>query len=238
MTSAPSWLYDEFDQVGVDFAEAATVADYDRKQGTSAEADRALAQRLGIGDGQRIIEFGCGTGSFVCEAAKLGAEVDAVDVSRAMLNHAEARAERAGLDCIRFHHAGFLTYRHGSAAVDLIFTRYALHHLPDFWKTVALTRLAEFLKPGGRLYLEDVVFSFAAHDWEAGLDGWIARMADPTGQGFSRADFETHAREEHSTFTWILEAMLCRAGFEPVEADTDDEAYASYLCRRRAWPER
>jgi hypothetical protein len=39
-------------------------------------------------------------------------------------------------------------------------TQIALHHLPDFWKQIALIRIAGMLKDGGRLCLRDMVYSF------------------------------------------------------------------------------
>lgn len=49
---------------------------------------------------------------------------------------------------IEFIQSGFLTYEHQSEPVDLIFTKAALHHLPDFWKQIALLRLNQMLKMG------------------------------------------------------------------------------------------
>jgi hypothetical protein len=45
---------------------------------------------------------------------------------------------------------------------DLVTTKYALHHLPDFRKAAALVRINRMLRPVGRLFLRDVVFSFEA----------------------------------------------------------------------------
>jgi hypothetical protein len=56
----------------------------------------------------------------------------------------------------------------------------------------------------------------------------------PRISGFSAEDFATHARDEHSTFAWILEGMLRRAGFEVLEARLTAPEYAEYLCRRSA----
>jgi hypothetical protein len=39
-----------------------------------------------------------------------------------------------------------------------------------------------------------------------------------------------HVREEHSTFAWIIEAMLTRSGFEIVEVNYQSPTYAEYLC--------
>jgi ubiquinone/menaquinone biosynthesis C-methylase UbiE len=149
-----------------------------------------------------------------------------------MLSHAKARADAAGLTNLSFHHGGFLSYRHAAAPVDVVVTRYALHHLSDFWKMAGLLRVAEMMKPGGCLYLEDVVFSFTPTAYQAEIEAWIGRVARAPGEGFTAQDFEAHVREEHSTFGWILEGMLTRAGFEICATDTTDPAYARYTCVR------
>jgi hypothetical protein len=49
---------------------------------------------------------------------------------------------------------------------------------------------------------------------------------------WSRAELEEHVRDEHSTFTWILEPMLERAGFAIESADhTGDGIFAQYVLR-------
>jgi cyclopropane fatty-acyl-phospholipid synthase-like methyltransferase len=231
----PDWHYDDLRQVGLDFEDEAAVAAYDRNQGTGAAEDEALLDRLGVkagvGPGLVMIDLGTGTGSFPRAAARRGARVWAVDVSAAMLAHAEARAQAEGLTGrITFRRAGFLTYDHDGPPADLVTSKFALHHLPDFWKAAALVRINRMLKPGGRLFLRDVVFSFEARDYAAGAEGWIARMAQADGNGFTRADFATHVRDEHSTFAWILEGLIERTGFRIVSAEKEDPAYADYLC--------
>ena len=48
------------------------------------------------------------------------------------------------------------------------------------------------------------------------------------------AELEAHVREEHSTFAWILEGMLQRAGFRVDDADYDDsKIIAWYVAVRR-----
>ena len=48
------------------------------------------------------------------------------------------------------------------------------HHLPDFWKAVALTRIAGMLRPGGIFRLSDVVYSFAPDEADDRIESWIA----------------------------------------------------------------
>lgn len=234
MTLLPAWFYNELQQVGVDFEDTEQVAAFDRNQGSSAATEQALIDRLGISRQHTVIDLGTGTGSFAIQAARNCTWVQAVDVSPAMLNYAQKQAQKANVFNITFHHSGFLTYEHQAEPVDFIVTKAAFHHLPDFWKMVACLRMAAMLKDGGVLYLRDVVFSFAPAEYRDRIDAWIDRVAKPPGEGFTRQDFETHVREEHSTFGWIIEGMLQRAGFKIVEADYFAPEYAQYVCQKVA----
>ena len=50
----------------------------------------------------------------------------------------------------------------------------------------------------------------------------------------ARADLEEHIRDEHSTFTWLLEPMIERAGFTIEQAAYSDDLFsASYVLRVR-----
>jgi hypothetical protein len=41
-----------------------------------------------------------------------------------------------------------------------VYTRNALHQLPDFWKAVALDLVGQMLRPGGVLRLRDLLHDF------------------------------------------------------------------------------
>lgn len=66
--------------------------------------------------------------------------------------------------------AGFVDYEHRGPAADVIYSRYALHHIPDFWKGIAFARLHAALKPGGLLRRWDVVYNFEPIDAENQLE--------------------------------------------------------------------
>jgi hypothetical protein len=55
----------------------------------------------------------------------------------------------------------------------------------------------------------------------------------PELSGFSRQELETHVREEYSTFAWILEGLLERAGFDIFEGEDPMPEHAEYLCTPR-----
>src|SRR5262245_32145565 len=85
----------------------------------------------------------------------------------------DAAAGAAKRECVQ---AGFLSYQHEGAAPEFVYTRNALHHLPDFWKGVALTRIAGLLADDGILQLRDLVFSFDLSHLETGIADWLRAL--------------------------------------------------------------
>jgi len=124
---------------------------------------------------------------------------------------------------------GFLSYS-PAAAVDGVFTRHALHQLPDFWKAIALSRIAAMLKPGGVLRLRDLVYDFRPDEAAGVFDGWLAAAATDPAAGYTAADYAEHIRTEHSTFRWLLEPMITAAGFAITEVSYRGRLYAAYTC--------
>jgi putative AdoMet-dependent methyltransferase len=234
----PAWRYNEMKSCGTNFHSFFVARRYDRYHQTfrdyRREAERIVAV-LGLGHGATVLDMGCGTGAFAIHAAPYYRKIYAVDVARAMLGRARRKAKKAGLANIEFHRGGFLTYQHAGDPVDAIVSTVALHHLPDFWKLVGLHRLASMVKPGGRLYLFDVVFSFDIGRYEQSLEQYIQRMSAGTGPDGRKA-VETHIRDEHSTCGWIMEGLLERAGFRIDENDYPNDFLASYLCTRKPVP--
>ncbi len=83
------------------------------------------------------------------------------------------------------------------------------------------------------LYLRDLVYAFDPREVERHIESWLASAAEHPEEGWTRAEYETHVREEYSTFSWLLEAMLARAGFKIEDAAyRQSRIYASYLCVR------
>ena len=231
MTGA--WMLDELAHAGPEHLDPAFVAGFDRKQGYPDPAeDLAVLREHGIGRAATLVDLGAGTGQFAMAAAPHVGRVVAVDVSPAMLALLRERAAGAGLANVECVRAGFLSYQHTGPAADAVFSRNALHQLPDFWKALALDRIAGLLRPGGILRLRDLIFDFQPAEAGAILDDWLeGAVADPE-RGYTREDFAEHLRTEFSTFRWLLEPMLATAGFTVVTADFDGSIYGAYTCVR------
>lgn len=227
-------MLDERASAGRENLDPDHVARYDHKEDADGPAEAALVRSLVSDDAPTILEFGPGTGQFALAAANLGGVVIAVDVSEAMLAHVAAKAEVAHLSNLRCVNAGFLTYEHEGSPVDVVYSRYALHHLGDFWKAIALTRIASVLRPGGILRLVDIVYSVDPDDAEVVIKRWMAHSSSHrVEEGWTQAELEEHVREEQSTFSWLLEPMIDRAGLVIEAADySPDQMVARYVCRR------
>jgi ubiquinone/menaquinone biosynthesis C-methylase UbiE len=227
------WMIDELAHAGPEHLGPGFVAGFDRKQGyPDPGEDLAALREHGIGRVSTVVELGAGTGRFAVAAAAEVARVVAVDVSPAMLAMLRGRVARAGLANVECVQAGFLSYEHTGPPADAVFTRNALHQLPDLWKVLALDRIARLLRPGGVLRLHDLIFDFQPAEAEAVLDAWLAGAAEDPSLGYTRDDFAEHLRTEFSTFRWLFEPMLAAAGFDIINAGFDGRVYGTYTCVR------
>ncbi|MEO6469998.1 MAG: class I SAM-dependent methyltransferase, partial [Acidimicrobiia bacterium] len=228
----PGWMLDERASAGRENLDAEHVARYDDKEDASAASEVALLQSLGLHASSTVIEFGPGTGQFTVAVAPACGHVIAVDISPVMRARLLGKCGAAGRTNVSVVDAGFLTYQHLGPPADFVYTRYALHHLPDFWKAVAFTRMRSMLRTGGIVRLWDVVYHFDIADAAERLEAWCATGGADVSSEWLRAELDEHVRDEHSTFTWLLEPMMERAGFEIERAEYSADGFsAQYVAR-------
>ena len=222
----PSWWLDERGHAGAEHLDPEYVAGYDAKSGTEWGDEIEALLSLGVEGRSTVVDIGAGTGTFALSIAPHVARVIGVDVSDAMVETMRAR----GVEAVQ---AGFLSYDHTGDLADAVFTRNALHHLPDFWKAVALMRIGRFLRPGGVLLLHDLIYSFEPEEAGSVISSWIADAPTEHVDGWTGAELAEHVRGGYSTFSWLLEPMLEHAGFEIRDRRlSDSRTYASYTCVR------
>lgn len=229
------WLLDEQASAGRENLDPAHVERYDDKEDADADAEVALLRTFGLGPASIVLDLGAGTGQFALAVAAHCARVVAVDVSPVMQRVLQRKIAASGHTNIECVSSGFLTYEHHGAPVDVAYSRYALHHLPDFWKAMALSRLSDVMRPGAVLRLWDVAYNFTPAEADERLEAWCATLADSGDDtDWTRADIEEHVRDEHSTYTWLLEPIIEHAGFRIDEADySEDGIFARYVAIRR-----
>lgn len=229
---AAGWFPDELAMAGRENLDPAHVARYDGKMDADAAAEVALLADVGLGADSTLIEFGPGTGQFTIAAAPRCAKVIAVDVSPPMLARLREKLAAATLGNVQLVQGGFLSYAHSGRPADFVYSRFALHHLPDFWKAMALQRVRAMLRPGGVFRLWDVIYDFPLAEAADRIEAWCAMGGDNVESEWSRAEMEEHVRDEHSIFSWLMEPMLAQAGFEIVDVvRSADRFEAKYLLR-------
>lgn len=226
-------MLDEMAHAGPEHLDADFIAGYDRKQGNpDPEQDIAAFEAHGLDANSRIADLAAGTGQFAIPAARRFARVTAVDVSPAMLAELRKKAAVAGAANLDIVQAGFLSYAPG-APLDGVHTRNALHQIPDFWKAIALTRMAGMLRPGGVLRLSDFIYDFQPGEAGQVFAEWFAGAAVDPAAGYTADDYIEHIRTEYSPYRWLLEPMLEAAGFEIADVRFYYRRYGVYSCVKR-----
>lgn len=129
-------------------------------QHASPALGRVTAAVLGaaaVQPGQAILDLGSGTGQISLPLAEQGGEVLAIDVSPVMADQLRAEADRRHLSSVVAAAVPIekLTLQPGS--FDLIVSSYALHHLRDPDKARLVQAAYDWLRPGGRLVIADMM---------------------------------------------------------------------------------
>lgn len=233
MKKNPKWYYKE-KQIGVNYLDSKIAEKYDdnhqKFRDFKSEA-QDVVDKLEITEEDVVLDFGCGTGGIALNLAKYCKKVICVDISQQMLDILKSKAKKQDIKNIETHCAGFLTYSHEGEEVDKIVSKFALHHLPDFWKSVALLQLADIIKTGGKFYLFDVVFTFSPHDHESSINDMIETMHNLANTSMADETI-THIKEEFSTYDWIMDGLFEKTGFSIDLKEIEAENYITYICSK------
>jgi SAM-dependent methyltransferase len=126
--------------------------DFTRIAASMRTSGEALVDQLGIAEGQRVLDVGCGDGTTAVPAAKRGAEVLGVDIASNLVAAGNARAQDLGLRNIRFQEgdaSGLQDLSDGS--FDLVMSIFGAMFAPKpFDVAKEVVRVA---KPGGRVVM-------------------------------------------------------------------------------------
>jgi SAM-dependent methyltransferase len=180
----------------------------------AATYDRSVARYHGpfldaaaIGDSDRVLDVGCGSGQTTCDAARRarGGTVVGVDLSAPLLELARSRAASDGIRNATFLQADAQVHPFGPASFDCVISRTGAMFFGD--ATTAFSNIARAVRPGGRLCLL-VWQDLAANEWLAAFLGALTGggappVAPPGAPGpFSLADpAHTHALLTGAGFT-------------------------------------
>ena len=169
----------------------------------------------------RLLDAGCGTGSYSAALRRYAGAIDGVDLNPSMLDVARAKLDGTSGCPVLLHEAGIDALPFEDACFDAVMVNQVLHHLPDSpqdgWPMLrrVLGELARVLRPGGA-----VVINTCSH--EQLRSGWWHASLVP--------DAVETMRRRHAD-TEVLTALLAGAGlaprgrFVPTDAVLQGDAY-------------
>jgi 2-polyprenyl-3-methyl-5-hydroxy-6-metoxy-1,4-benzoquinol methylase len=117
----------------------------------------ALLRRVGLRDGQRVVEIGCGSGNIACWVAQQIApngSITAIDVASDQIEQARLQAHSRNLRNIEFQVADAYSPRLPEDSFDLIYCRLVLSHLTQ--PAAALAAMRSLARPGGVVVCEEI----------------------------------------------------------------------------------
>jgi cyclopropane-fatty-acyl-phospholipid synthase len=133
-------------------------------------------QRAGIGDGQTILELGCGWGSLSLWMAERyrGSRITAVSNSAPQRRFIETEAASRGLTNLYVITADMNEFSAGPHHFDRVVSVEMFEHMRNY--ELLLERIASWLKPDGRLFVHHFCHRTLAYPYETEGDAnWMGR---------------------------------------------------------------
>ena len=126
--------------------------DFTRIAASMRESGEALVGTLGIKNGLKVLDLGCGDGTTALPAAKLGADVLGVDIARNLVEAGNRRAQEQGLTNLRFQE-GDATDLAGlqDKSFDLVVSFFGAMFAPKPFDVAK--EMVRVTRPGGRIIM-------------------------------------------------------------------------------------
>jgi len=162
-------------------------------EGAQAAKLAAILERTGTVPGERILEIGCGWGSFVEAAARGGRHVHGITLSTEQKAWVEARMARAGLNGFK---VSLTDYRDVPGSYDAVASIEMVEAVGrEYWPDY-LRAIARALKPGGRAAIQYIAFDDALFEGYANNVDFIQAYVFPGGMLIRESEFRAIAEAE------------------------------------------
>ncbi|KQN21131.1 cyclopropane-fatty-acyl-phospholipid synthase [Sphingomonas sp. Leaf30] len=151
---------------------------------------QAILDRTGTQPGDRILEIGCGWGSFAALAAQAGVDVHGLTLSTEQKRQVDARMAEAGLTGVT---VSLTDYRDVVGTYDAVASIEMVEAVGEAYWPAYLDAVARALKPGGRAALQYITIDDAIFDAYSTSVDFIQRYVFPGGMLLSEPRFRALA---------------------------------------------
>jgi SAM-dependent methyltransferase len=168
----------------------------------AASANQTVFDRIGVGDGTRLVDIACGSGLAAQTASRRGATVSGLDASQALVDIARARTPGAD-----FRVGDMFQLPFSDASFDVATS------FNGIWKGCegALNEVRRVLEPTGTLGL-----TFWGSPGKLGLLPYFLKVIELSPPSHGEASME----QGDTGRAGVIEQMLASTGFQPCDAGT------------------
>ncbi len=205
---------------------------YARDYSFSLKDIKSFIKKLEISGKDIVMDFGCGGGAFVRQAAGKAFLAVGLDINSAQIR--AARQNNSGIGNVRFIKSDFLSFEN-LPVFNKGFARKSLHHLNDAQKKIFFRRAARLMPRGSLFLIEDGIF-FSFSRKQLGKN-WERLMRDCRiyyGKDWERKkdDVIYCFRREYPTGLSQWKSALSEGGFRIAEVRKYSSFYGYILARK------
>jgi len=126
--------------------------DFTRIAQSMRESGEALIRRIGVSKGLKVLDLGCGDGTTVIPAAKLGADVLGVDIASNLVAAGNKRAKELGLTNCKFQEGDATNLQPlADKSFDLVVSIFGAMFAPKPFDVAR--EMVRVTRPGGRIVM-------------------------------------------------------------------------------------
>lgn len=183
----------------------------------------AVVAAAHVQPGDRVVDLGSGSGQLTLALAESGASVLAVDASAAALSRLKMAARTSSGPEIDILVRPLESLALPPRSADLIVTSYAMHRLRQADKEMLVSACFQWLRPGGRLIVADMMFGRGGSRNDRAIIATKVRRLARRGIGgwwrIIKNGYKYLVRvQDHPASITVWTAMFARAGFQHITA--------------------
>jgi SAM-dependent methyltransferase len=126
--------------------------DFTKIAASMRESGEELVKTIGVSDGMKVLDLGCGDGTTAVPAAQAGAEVLGVDIASNLVAAGNERAKELGLDNLSFQEGDARDLKDlDDEQFDLIISIFGAMFAPEPYDVAK--EMVRVTKPGGRIVM-------------------------------------------------------------------------------------